>query len=149
MRTWFKPDGTEASDGEVTLSITRDGCEVFVGTDSHLVGGNWIIATVIVSYMPGAGGAFFFSRQAHKRSRFPDMATRLLFEVTESVDVATWVQTLTGTSPTVHADLNRDESNKSAKVLSSAVSYVRGMGFECVTKPDAWASTSIADKKAR
>ena len=149
MKASFKPDGSAAGDDEVTRAISRAGCEVFVGTDSHLIGGNWIIATVIVSYMPGAGGVFFFSRQTHKRSRFPDMATRLLFEVTESVDVATWVQSLTGNSPTVHADLNRDESNKSAKVLSSAVSYVRGMGFECVTKPDAWASTSIADKKAR
>ena len=149
MKAWFKPDGSAAGDDEVTRAILRPGCEVFVGTDSHLIGGNWIIATVVVSYMPGAGGVFFFSRQTHKRSRFQDMATRLLFEVTESVEVATWVQSLTGNSPTVHADLNRDESNKFAKVLSSAVSYVRGMGFECVTKPDAWASTSIADKKAR
>ena len=149
MRNWFKPDGTEASYDEVSSAISRDGCEVFVGTDSHLIGGNWIIATVVVSYMPGAGGVFFFSRQTYPRNRFPDMANRLLFEVTESVDVASWVQSLTGSAPTVHADLNRDESNKSAKVLSSAVSYVRGMGFECVTKPDAWASTSIADKKAR
>jgi len=149
MRQWLKPDGTEVTDEEVLAILTREGSEVFIGSDSHLLGNNWVVATVAVSYIPGSGGAFFFNRNVFPKTRFQDMAHRLLFEVTESVDVATWVQSLTGISPTVHADLNRDESNKSAKVLSSAVSYVRGMGFECVTKPDAWASTSIADKKAR
>jgi|688.fasta_scaffold23736_7 predicted RNase H-related nuclease YkuK (DUF458 family) len=149
MKDWCKPDGVSATVEDVISSITRKGCEVFVGTDSHLLGGKWVIATVVVSYMPGAGGAFFFSRSFHPKQKFPDIARRLLFEVSESVDVATWVQQISGITPIVHADLNRDESNKSAKVLSSAISYVRGMGFECVTKPDAWASTSIADKKAR
>jgi predicted RNase H-related nuclease YkuK (DUF458 family) len=149
MRQWCKPDGERVTEQEVLTTLSRSGSEVYVGSDSHLLGNNWIVATVAVSYIPGAGGAFFFNRNIFSKEKFYDMAHRLLFEVNESVEVATWVQSSIGVSPIVHADLNRDESKKSAKVLSSAVSYVRGMGFECVTKPDAWASTSLADKKAR
>ena len=49
----------------------------------------------------------------------------------------------------IHLDINPDEMHKSNLVYNSAVGFVKGMGFEFVTKPDAWAATYAADMVCR
>jgi len=46
----------------------------------------------------------------------------------------------------VHADINTDPHFQSNIALKEAMGYILGMGFEFKAKPDAFASSSCADK---
>ena len=46
----------------------------------------------------------------------------------------------------VHADINTDPHFKSNVALKEAMGYILGMGFVFKAKPDAFASSSCADK---
>jgi len=46
----------------------------------------------------------------------------------------------------VHADINTDPHFQSNLALREAMGYILGMGFVFKAKPDAFASSSCADK---
>jgi predicted RNase H-related nuclease YkuK (DUF458 family) len=46
----------------------------------------------------------------------------------------------------VHADINTNPQFKSNVALSEATGYILGMGFAFKTKPEAFASSSCANK---
>jgi len=46
----------------------------------------------------------------------------------------------------VHADINTDPEFKSNVALKEAMGYILSMGFQFKAKPDAFASSSCADK---
>jgi predicted RNase H-related nuclease YkuK (DUF458 family) len=46
----------------------------------------------------------------------------------------------------VHADINTNPTFKSNEALKEAMGYIRGMGFAFRAKPDAFASSSCANK---
>jgi predicted RNase H-related nuclease YkuK (DUF458 family) len=46
----------------------------------------------------------------------------------------------------VHADINTNPSFKSHDALKDAMGYITGMGFTFKAKPDAFASSSCANK---
>ena len=46
----------------------------------------------------------------------------------------------------IHADINTDPYFASNKALKEAMGYILGMGFVFKAKPDAFASSSCADK---
>ena len=75
---------------------------------------------------------------------------RLLEETESSLRVARKVrQVLPNRDIAIHLDINPDTRFKSSAVLSHAVSYVIASGFQTAVKPQAWASSSIADAFAR
>ena len=90
-----------------------------------------------------------------------DIIDRLWHEVELSVGVATYLREkgvlefkdkynkVTFLHIDIHLDINPDEMHKSHLVYNSAVGFVKGMGFEFVTKPDAWAATYAADMVCR
>ena len=83
-----------------------------------------------------------------KIDNFNSLAERLLFETTESISVAQMIRDLTGRTPTVHADVNIKNETESNKMLTTVEGMIKGMGFEPVCKPDAWAA-GIADMFTR
>ncbi len=46
----------------------------------------------------------------------------------------------------VHADINTDPRFKSNTALNEAMGYIKGMGYQFKAKPDAFASSSCADR---
>ena len=46
----------------------------------------------------------------------------------------------------VHADINTDPSFKSSVALKEAMGYILGMGYAFKAKPEAFASSSCANK---
>lgn len=90
-----------------------------------------------------------------------DIIDRLWHEVELSVGVATYLRDkgvleyknkynkVKFLHLDIHLDINPDEMHKSNLVYNSAVGFVKGMGFEFVTKPDAWAATYAADMVCR
>ena len=58
------------------------------------------------------------------------------------------VRDITGSSPTIHADVNSRKEALSNRALNVIVGMVKGMGFPVKVKPDAWAA-DIADMFTR
>ena len=74
---------------------------------------------------------------------------RMILEVAKSVDVAYHLCDLLDKYKIeleVHADINTDPHFESNVALKEAMGYILGMGFVFKAKPDAFASSSCADK---
>ena len=65
-----------------------------------------------------------------------------------ALEAAKMVQQITGTPPTIHADVNSKDTALSYRMLNVIMGMVQGMGFPIKVKPDAWAA-DIADMFTR
>ena len=145
---WLKPSGEPADSVSMKNAILNNESVVYVGTDSHSFGRIWIFATVVCCHIPGRGGRFYTKRQKFERNKFLTLADRLLHEAFLSIEAAQEVEELTGKKPKIHIDVSKKDAS-SAKFHKNISSYVTGMGYEVASKPDAWASSSVADRQAR
>ncbi len=74
---------------------------------------------------------------------------RMLREVAMSIDTAyalCRIFTLYNVDMEVHADINTNPNFKSNDALKEAMGYIMGMGFAFKAKPEAFASSSCANK---
>ncbi|MCD6102726.1 MAG: ribonuclease H-like YkuK family protein [Thermotogaceae bacterium] len=118
----------------------------FVGTDSDARDGRIIFATVLVAYKVGKGATYFYTTK--RVNRHYDMSSRLLEETHLSIEMATLVRELFGFDNTeVHLDIGYNGASRD--VLSSAVGYVKGMGFSFKLKPWAFAATKVAHRHTK
>ena len=101
-------------------------------------------------YERGKGGTYFFARVKRERSFFNNMKLSLLKEVELAIRAADKISSLLKKeSITVHLDINPDKRYKSNLVFTSATSWVKSLGYQCVVKPDSWASSWLADSYAK
>lgn len=121
--------------------------KVCIGTDSQVRGGVVEFATVIVFLREKKGGFMFISND--KQEKKMSLRERMILEVGRSIEVAYGLCDLLdkhNVALEVHADINTDPHFKSNVALKEAMGYIMGMGFEFKAKPDAFASSSCADK---
>ena len=121
--------------------------KVCIGTDSQVYGDTTDFATVIVFLREKRGGFMYIHTE--KSTVTMSLRERLIQEVGKSVTVAYSLCDLFDKydiEMEVHADINTDPHFKSNVALKEAMGYIRGMGFVFKGKPDAFASSSCADK---
>ena len=121
--------------------------KVCIGSDSQVKGGTVEYATVIVFLREKKGGFMFISND--KEHRKMSLRERMISEVGRSVGVAYELCDLLDKYDVgleVHADINTDPHFQSNVALKEAMGYILGMGFVFKAKPNAFASTSCADK---
>ncbi|HHS96183.1 MAG TPA: hypothetical protein ENJ45_06290 [Phaeodactylibacter sp.] len=121
--------------------------KVCIGTDSQVRGGIIEFATVIVFLREKKGGFMFIHN--FKTERQMTLKERMILEVAKSVEIAYDLCDLLDKYKTeleVHADINTDPHFQSNTALKEAMGYILGMGFVFKAKPDAFASSSCADK---
>lgn len=121
--------------------------KVCIGSDSLDRSGTVEFATVIVFLREKKGG-FMFINNEKVRKRM-SLKERMILEVAKSVEVAYSLCDLLdqyNVELEVHADINTDPNFKSNVALKEAMGYILSMGFVFKAKPDAFASTSCADK---
>ncbi|MGI8584291.1 MAG: ribonuclease H-like YkuK family protein [Chitinophagaceae bacterium] len=121
--------------------------KVCIGTDSQIKGAETEFATVIVFLREGHGG-FMFIHNAKKRHVY-SIKERMLVEVAKSIEIAYELCdlfTLYDIDMEVHADINTNPHFKSNEALREAMGYILGMGFAFKAKPEAFASSSCANK---
>jgi hypothetical protein len=73
----------------------------------------------------------------------------MVFEVGKSIEVSYEIAPLLDLYEIkleVHADINPDPKHESNKALQQAVGYILGMGYDFKVKPEAYASSHVADK---
>ena len=121
--------------------------KVCIGTDSQVKGQETEFATVIVFLREGHGG-FMFIHNERTRQKY-SIKERMLVEVAKSIEIAydlCNLFTLYNVEMEVHADINTNPHFKSNDALKEAMGYILGMGFAFKAKPEAFASSSCANK---
>ena len=121
--------------------------KVCIGTDSQVKGKETEFATVIVFIRKGKGGFMFINNES--TLQWMSIKQRMLTEVAKSIDVAyalCRIFTLYNVDMEVHADINTNPNFKSNDALKEAMGYIMGMGFAFKAKPEAFASSSCANK---
>ena len=121
--------------------------KVCIGTDSQVKGSETEFATVIVFLREGHGGFMFIHNE--KTFQQYSIKERMLVEVAKSIEIAYELCnlfTLYDVDMEVHADINTNPAFKSNDALKEAMGYILGMGFAFKAKPEAFASSSCANK---
>lgn len=121
--------------------------KVCIGTDSQVKGAETEFATVIVFLRQGHGG-FMYMHNEKTLQRY-SIKERMLVEVAKSIEIAYELcQLFTNydVDMEVHADINTNPHFKSNDALREAMGYILGMGFAFKAKPEAFASSSCANK---
>ncbi|MEJ8817004.1 ribonuclease H-like YkuK family protein [Lacibacter sp. H407] len=155
QRQWRKLNGEKIRrpiEDEVKAVLVREKemghkLKVCIGTDSQVKGKETEFATVIVFIRKGKGGFMYIHNETTKQKM--NIKQRMLTEVAMSIDVAYGLCrlfTLYDVDMEVHADINTNPSFKSNDALKEAMGYIMGMGFAFKAKPEAFASSSCANK---
>lgn len=121
--------------------------KVCIGTDSQVRADVVEFATVIVFLREKKGGFMFIHHDRSEQKM--SIRERMIIEVGKSVEVAYSLCALLDkyhVELEVHADINTDPHFQSNVALREAMGYILGMGFVFKAKPDAFASSSCADK---
>jgi len=155
---WRRLNG-KAIEGDLVAAVERtlirekeegNKLKVCIGTDSQKRGERIEFATVIVFVREKKGGFMFLTN--YNMSAEMGVKERMILEVGRSVEIAYNLCDLLdkhNVELEVHADINTDPNFQSNKALKEAMGYILGMGFVFKAKPDAYASSSCADKVVR
>ena len=159
IEKWFSPSGDQVSWEDITALIQGlSPDQLWVGTDSHMVGQTFVFATALVMCRNADSSTdrvrlYYITRfkvPATHYGRGKDaLRRRLMDEVQASVSLSLRITAQTGHKPIIHADLNPSEQYKSGKYAKQLQNYVKGCGFEMEIKPNAWASSGVADKHSK
>src|SRR6187397_2068243 len=155
QQQWRKLDGTRIKssiEDEVRRVIVREKemgykLKVCIGTDSQVKSRETEFATVIVFLREGHGGFMFIHNE--KTLYNYSIKERMLVEVAKSIEIAYELCnlfTVYDVDMEVHADINTNPHFKSNEALREAMGYILGMGFAFKAKPEAFASSSCANK---
>ena len=126
---------------------------VYIGTDSFFIKNKCIFATAICLY--GAdnqqGGRYFYTKNRINKNIFPELSLRMIKEAENTINLANHIVELIPTAKLeLHLDISPQEKNEGTSHLAKMlVGYVKGSGYECKIKPDAFAAASIADKHSK
>lgn len=121
--------------------------KVCIGSDSQVKNDVVYFATVIVFLREKKGGFMFIARDEMRTMN--SLKERMITEVAKSIEVAYSLCDLLDAYDVeleVHADINTDPNFASNVALKEAMGYIMAMGFEFKAKPNAFASSSCADK---
>lgn len=128
-----------------TLSL--DGYDVFIGTDSQVIKTKLSIVTCVCLYKNSIGSQIFYVKKRLPAKNYPTLRSRMLFEAYKSLEAALEVDPYAAGRLTVHLDIGSDfKKCKTAKFQKELQILVRSQGFGCEVKPNSWASSAVADR---
>jgi uncharacterized protein len=155
VQPWRRFDGTKIHQDIVTavkqiiIAEMQQGyqLQVCIGTDSQVKNSAINFATVIVFKRKNKGAFMLIQNEILQRKMA--IKERMLYEVSKSIDIAFKLTPLFiefAIDMEVHADINTNPNFKSNTALKEAMGFILGMGFAFKAKPQAFASTSCANK---
>lgn len=146
-RIIHKPIENEIRQIVETEAVQEQELKVCIGTDSQVKGKHIEFATVVVFVRKGKGGFMFIHNETINRAMA--IKERMLYEVSKSIEVAFRLSPIFiefDIDMEVHADINTNPNFKSNTALKEAMGFIMGMGFAFKAKPQAFASSSCANK---
>ena len=126
---------------------------VYIGTDSFFIKDNCIFSTAICLY--GAdnqqGGKYFYTKSKLSKKQFPELSIRMIKEAEKTINLANdIIKFVPNAKLELHLDISPQENNEGTSHLANMlIGYVKGSGYECRVKPDAFAAASIADRHSK
>jgi predicted RNase H-related nuclease YkuK (DUF458 family) len=152
-KKWHAGDGKPASWDEIIADLHtayKMGSLVYVGSDSFKEQLYCAFVVTICIHNPGHGGRYYFCRFKQPSKLIKSMRMRLFQEAQEAISIALEItQAIPKLGVEVHLDVNKDKRHASGEVTDQVVGYAQAMGLKYKIKPDAWASSGIADKHTR
>ena len=166
---WRRFDGT-VIDGDIKEAIMERLDEerengynikqICIGTDSKLIRGKAVFVTAILFVRDRKGAFSFYFKEGMQDYRTKGTAKtdkkfikrRMLDEAQRTIDITynlMDVFDLYDIDFEVHLDMNSSDRHSSFLALKETMGYVNGMGWKCVVKPDSFAATSVADRRAK
>ena len=132
-------------------SIIDKNTDIYIGSDSQESGKYLVVATVIVIHKNNNGAKFLYYREKLDKKIFKSLRQRLLYETQKAIEIAINLSEIAEKCRkfSVHVDINNDKRFKSSKFANEAKSYVTSQGFNCEIKPNAWASSCVADRMTK
>ena len=133
---------------EETKKLSKEGLDVYIGSDSQVIKKKLSIVTCVCFYKRGIRkNQIFYAKNKVLASRYPTLRSRMLFEAYKSLEAALELDPYIDNELTVHLDIGSDPIKcKTAKFEKELRMLVKSQGFGCEVKPDSWASSSIADR---
>ena len=150
--TWTDGSGNQVNFASIIETLKLNPLsKIHVGCDSHFTcRKNVVFAVVICMHYQKGGGKYFFKRLNEPAKHYAALGLRLFKEVEFAIQVAQALKNNQIIRPIlVHADININPVEKSAKFVGQIKSYITAMGFNFTFKPMAWASSSVADRHAK
>jgi predicted RNase H-related nuclease YkuK (DUF458 family) len=156
MSQWLTGSGEEIEFEDIIYFIKEHSFvngTVYVGSDSFFKKQDCIFSTAICLH--GAdnqqGGKYFFKKTKFSKRQFPNLSIRMLKEAEKTIAIAQEiVEKCSWAKMELHLDISNAEKEEGTSHLAKMlIGYVRGSGFECKTKPYAFAAASIADKHTK
>lgn len=152
---WLRPSGEVILHDEMLLKIkehTAQGGGIYIGTDSHLLKDEFVFATVICLHNKERrnGGTYFYHKEKVKAGKFGSLVNRILHEVSKSVEIGLALREKNVENIELHIDASAPNVGNATSKFSDMLSgFAKGAGFDFKIKPEAWASSSIADKHGK
>ncbi len=154
--TWYTGSNNNTTFDDIIEEIkqhTYSNGTIYIGTDSFFIKNKCIFSTAICLY--GAdkqkGGRYFYTKSYLNKKQFPELSIRMIKEAENTINLAnTIINNIPSAKLELHLDISPQENNEGTSHLANMlIGYVKGSGYECRIKPDAFAAASIADKHSK
>ena len=147
---WFDGSGIFYEFIDLLKLITSHEGKIHIGSDSQIRGNRVHFAIAICLIAEKRDRKYFIHRIRRPVKEFINLGMRLQEEVLYSTQLASYLRDKLGLQDLcVHIDSSSVQVNKSAKFTKTLSNIVIGSGFECLVKPDSWASFSVADRHTK
>lgn len=122
---------------------------ITIGTDSQNHDITKVVVVVAICRV-GKGGIFFYDIK--KVDKITNIRQKLFYETSLSIEMARKLSQYFDSDNknydiSIHVDAG--EIGPSSTVIPEIVGWVKGCGFNCNTKPDSYAASSIANKYSK
>ena len=148
---WHDGDGEPVTFEKISEHIAdylSRGGNVFVGTDSQIKTTCCLYVTAICLHGTGGNppGLYFFKKLKEDKHSSKLLKTRIMQEVQYSIDIGTkLMEEYPLADIEVHIDVGSTPRSATRIYVDIIRGWLAGIGFKCKMKPNAWASSSVAD----
>jgi hypothetical protein len=136
----------------IAKKYIKNNGNVYVGTDSFISKNKCVFATALCLHGADteSGNRYFFKKSIVKKNKFSSLLQRITREVERTLELAELLYENDIEEFEIHIDVSPpNKATKTSKFSDMLMGYVKGNGFTCKIKPNAWASTSVADKHSK
>jgi uncharacterized protein len=134
---------------EIIQKFDNEGYGLFIGTDSQVYKNKISIVTCLCLHKQGSSGKIFYVKDTVPRKKYNTLRSRMLLEAYRSIEAAMELEGLIKNKITIHLDVGGTSKSKSSEYHRELSGLVEAQGYNCEIKPDAWASSAVADKVAK
>lgn len=129
-----------------------DSFNIVIGTDSQNFSDTKMVSAIVMQ-CEGRGGIYFY--KVEHIERISDVRVKLSYETQQSLHYADeLLQTImeldeelfNATSFAIHVDAGYSKNGKTRDLIPGLIGWVHASGLNCVTKPNSYAASTVANR---